>query len=292
MINASADIGIIDLNQYRFGFEESETVNSLSEMSFNSRLSKRIKTTRSNLCVGLDIAPEGFPNGNAPLADLKVHAIKVIKATQGLAAAYKPNLAFFERWGSDGIRWLEKMLKEMPSDTITIGDGKRGDIGNTALQYAKSLIDHFGFDAVTVNPFMGRDAIIPFLSDPDKGAFILCRTSNASASDLQSADVIQKTIDMAKELNENDNVGLVVGATSTDELKSICRRVSGLSFLIPGIGAQGGDLETSLREGTRNGPALINVSRAICFAGDLSEQAIHDAAENYVEEMRLIKDAD
>ena len=257
-------------------------------MSFNSRLSTRISQSQAHLCVGLDIAPENFPDADIGLSDLQDHCQKVITATSEFAAAYKPNLAFFERWGSEGIRWLEDILQLIPSDAIIIGDGKRGDIGNTANQYAKSMFDHFGFDAVTVNPFMGRDAVKPFLSNADKGAFILCRTSNASASDLQSEAVIQKTIDLAIEVNENDNVGLVVGATAPDELKSIREKSPGVPFLIPGVGAQGGDLESSLKTGTRNGPALINVSRGISFAGDLSEKAIHDAAENYVNQMRKI----
>lgn len=257
-------------------------------MSFNSRLSERIHRTQSNLCVGLDIAPENFPNGNADLSDLKDHCKKVIEATSGIAAAYKPNLAFFERWGSEGIRWLEETIDQIPDGTIVIGDGKRGDIGNTANQYAKSMFDHFGFDAVTVNPFMGRDAVKPFLSNPEKGAFILCRTSNASASDLQSGDVIERTIQLALDMNENDNAGLVVGATAPDELKDIRKKAQGLPFLIPGVGAQGGDLESSLRNGSAGGSALINVSRGISFAGDLSEQAIHDAADEYVNKMHTI----
>ena len=150
------------------------------------------------------------------------------------------------------------------------------------------MFDHFGFDAVTVNPFMGRDAVKPFLSNPEKGAFILCRTSNASASDLQSGDVIERTIQLALDMNENDNAGLVVGATAPDELKDIRKKAQGLPFLIPGVGAQGGDLESSLRNGSAGGSALINVSRGISFAGDLSEQAIHDAADEYVNKMRNI----
>jgi orotidine-5'-phosphate decarboxylase len=257
-------------------------------MSFNSQLSERVNQSQSNLCVGLDIAPENFPDAVVGLSELQDHCKKVIHATSEFAAAYKPNLAFFERWGSEGIRWLEDTLKLIPSNAIVIGDGKRGDIGNTATQYTKSLFEHFGFDAVTVNPFMGRDAIKPFLSDPGKGAFILCRTSNDSASDLQSSEVIQKTIDLSMEINELDNVGLVIGATAPEELKSIRDKAPEIPFLIPGVGAQGGDLESSLNNGTRNGLALINVSRGISFAGDLSEQAIHDAAGNYVKKMRDI----
>ncbi|HIA23633.1 MAG TPA: orotidine-5'-phosphate decarboxylase, partial [Candidatus Marinimicrobia bacterium] len=154
--------------------------------SFNSRLSDQLAAKQSWLCVGLDINPENMTQENPTLDDLKIHTKKVIDATREFAAAYKPNLAFFERWGSKGFAWLEETLDHIGADTLTIGDAKRGDIGHTAKQYAISLFDHFGFDAVTLNPYMGRDAIDPFIQNPEKGVFILCRTSNNSGVDLQN----------------------------------------------------------------------------------------------------------
>ena len=150
--------------------------------SFNSRILKEIEDKQSHLCVGLDINPENFDNANPSIDDLKNHTYKVIDATRDIAVAYKPNLAFFERWGSKGFQWLEETMEYIGSDVITVGDAKRGDIGNTAKQYAMSLFDHFGFDSVTLSPFLGLDSIKPIVDNPNKGAFILCRTSNSSAT--------------------------------------------------------------------------------------------------------------
>ncbi len=262
--------------------------------SFNSRLSDVIREKGSHLCVGLDMNPEGLGSTNSSLEDLKTHAFKVIDATQDLAAAFKPNLAFFERWGSAGFKWLEETMEYFSGKNIVIGDAKRGDIGNTAKQYAHSLFNHFGFDAVTLSPYMGLDSILPFTRDPEKGVFILCRTSNPSAVDLQNQPIgdellFDKVVQMATTWNTNDNVGLVVGATAPEEISRIRHQAPGLPFLIPGIGAQGGDLKRSMYDGNVNGTAIINVSRGISFAGDLSEKAIRNAAKDYLFQMREIQ---
>ena len=157
--------------------------------SFTTRLSEQITKKNSHLCVGLDISPEGLGNKNAKLSDLIDHSLKIVDATIDLAACYKPNLAFFERWGSDGFKWLEKINRYIGNNSIIIADGKRGDIGNTAKQYAISIFDYFGFDAVTINPYMGSDSIKPFIENPEKGVFVLCRTSNKSALELQDLKV-------------------------------------------------------------------------------------------------------
>ncbi|MEA1882173.1 MAG: orotidine-5'-phosphate decarboxylase [Candidatus Marinimicrobia bacterium] len=261
--------------------------------SFNLRLSDIICQKESHLCVGLDMNPEGLGSANSSLDDLKGYSYKVIDATRDLAAAFKPNLAFFERWGSDGFKWLEETMNYFDDGTIIIGDAKRGDIGNTAKEYAHSLFNHFGFDAVTLSPYMGQDSVAPFTEDPEKGVFILCRTSNPSATDLQNLNVgdemvFDKTAQLCVEWNSNDNVGLVVGATAPDEISRIRGQAPGLPFLIPGVGAQGGDLERSMKDGNTNGDALINISRGISFAGDLSKKAIRNAAKDYVVRMRNI----
>jgi len=261
--------------------------------AFNQRLSNLIKSKNSNLCVGLDIDSKSFNQDQVSLADLKIHAKKVIEATSDFAVAYKPNLAFYERWGSSGFKWLEETMELFPEDVIIIGDAKRGDIGNTAQHYAFALFKHFGFDAATINPYMGNDSISPFIEDPEKGVFILCRTSNPSASDLQdlkfeNIPLFIKTAEMALNLNRNNNVGLVVGATAPEEISRIRAAAPHLPFLIPGIGAQGGDLRQSLTAGNVNGTALINVSRGISFAEGLSYSQIRSAAKNYFEKMRLI----
>ena len=263
--------------------------------SFNSRLARSIQSKKSHLCIGLDISPEGMQNNSATIEDLKLHTKKVINATQDLAVAFKPNLGFFERWGSIGFQWLEETLDLIDSNTLIIGDAKRGDIGNTAKQYAKSLFDHFGFDAVTLSPYMGYDSIQPFISDPLKGAFILCRTSNPSASDFQNIETKKNKLfeSVAKacyEWNTNDNIGLVVGATASEEILKVRKHAPGLPLLIPGIGKQGGDLKKSMIYGNNNGISIINISRSIIFPPDLSENSIRNAAKEYVSNMREIID--
>jgi len=259
--------------------------------SFNKILQKRIDALNSNLCVGLDIAPEVLGVSTDNMEALKNHAKTVVDATRHIAVAFKPNLAFFERYGSKGFEWLEELVSYIGTDTLIIGDAKRGDIGNTARQYAESLFNHFKFDAVTVNPYMGGDTIDPFMDNPEKGVFLLCRTSNPTASEIQGIGsekpVYIAVAEMVSRLNKNNNLGLVVGATATDEMKSIRNASPGLPFLIPGIGAQGGDLKTSLEIGNTNGCALINVSRSIIYAGDSSGPAIQKAAEEYVKKMRM-----
>ena len=278
--------------------------------SFNLRLSKLIKSKRSHLCVGLDMNPEAMGSSNTTLDELIKHSFKVIDATSDLASAFKPNLAFFERWGSEGFKWLEELMDYFPDDLIIIGDAKRGDIGNTAKQYAYSLFTHFDFDAVTLSPYMGKDSITPFIDNPEKGAFILCRTSNPSAVDLQNQQInikssdqtlnsideipnemlFDKTAQLCVEWNKNNNVGIVVGATAPKEISRIRNHAPSLPFLIPGIGAQGGDLTQSMVDGNKNGDALINISRGISFSGDLSSKAIRNAAKDYLSQMREIID--
>ena len=136
--------------------------------SFTTRLSEHISKKKSHLCVGLDISPEGLGDKNAKISKLIDHSLRVIDATIELAISYKPNLAFFERWGSDGFKWLVKIIEYIGNNSIIIADGKRGDIGNTAKQYAISIFDYFGFDAATINPYMGSDSIKPFIENSEK----------------------------------------------------------------------------------------------------------------------------
>lgn len=264
-------------------------VNYRSMSSFNFRLKALTDERRSWLCVGLDMNPEALGSNN--LSSLKDHTFKVIDATRDLAVAYKPNFAFFERWGAVGFAWLEETVSYIGDQYIKIADAKRGDIGNTAKQYAESIFNHFGFDSVTVNPYMGSDSITPFIADKSRGAFVLCRTSNGSAKDLQDHLVNGKPLyehvaQLIKDLNALDNVGLVVGATAPDELTRIRNIIPDAPLLIPGVGAQGGDLAHCLKVGNQSGVGLINVSRDISFKGDMSEEAIHRSALDYVEKMR------
>ncbi len=256
--------------------------------SFNSILKSRIHKRNSWLCVGLDISPESL--GSENLVYLKEHTFKVIDSTREYAVAYKPNFAFFERWGAKGFSWLEDTIDYIGFDHILIADAKRGDIGNTAKQYAYSIFEHFGFDCVTINPFLGPDSVVPFLGKKDKGVFLLAKTSNASSSYFQDVRdgntfLYEKVAKMAKDLNQNNNIGLVVGATASSELKIIRELSSGMPILIPGVGAQGGDLNSCMRIGNKNEISLINISRSISFAGDMSSKSIKDAASNFLNQM-------
>ena len=228
--------------------------------------------------------------GSDQLDDLKSHTFRVIDSTKAYAVAYKPNFAFFERWGARGFTWLEETVEYIGDNYIKIADAKRGDIGNTAKQYAYSIFEHFGFDCVTINPYMGSDSVDPFLENKEKGVFLLAKTSNPSAATLQDVKdngipIYKRVVQMAKNLNHNNNVGLVVGATVPKDLKIIRSITPGMPILIPGIGAQGGDLNTCMKIGNKNGISLINISRSISFTGDMSAKSIKDASFNFLAQM-------
>jgi len=263
-------------------------------VSFNRRLIDRANEINSYLCVGIDISPEQL--GSDKLDDLIYHSKLVVDATRDVALAYKPNFAFFERWGPKGFTWLEKLVEYIGDGPILIADAKRGDIGSTASQYAKSIFNYFGFDCVTLSPYLGDDSIEPFIDYKEKGVFILCRTSNPSGAEfqikkLESDSFLYESVALwANKLNKYNNVGLVVGATAPEELYSIRKLAPDLPLLIPGVGAQGGDLIHSVRVGNSSSIGMINVSRSISFAGDLSKSAIRSSAESYVTKMNRALD--
>ena len=185
------------------------------------------------------------------------------------------------------------MVAHINGRAIVIADAKRGDIGNTSRQYATAILDGMGCDAITISPYMGRDAIKPFIKNPEKGVFILAVTSNQSASEIQehgnqSSPLFKKVIQISMELNTYDNIGLVVGATKTDVMEEVRELSDGLPWLIPGVGTQGGGLETALRISHNNGIGIINVSRGILYAGDGSLNDVIQSAKNYTEKIRSI----
>jgi len=198
-----------------------------------------------------------------------------------LVCAYKPNMAFYEVGGSAGITSLKKTIQYIPNHIPVILDAKRGDIGNTNKMYAKEIFEYFGTDATTVSPYLGEDSIAPFAEYQDKLTFVLCLTSNPGAKDFQLLEVEEKpsinkegkplykvVAQKVKDWNKNNNLGLVVGATFPEQLKEIREMVEDMPILIPGVGAQGGDLEKVVQYGTdKNGKmAIINSSREIIFA--------------------------
>jgi len=246
-----------------------------ANQSFIERLEAMQVRRNSLLCIGLDPDVRHLPPqfGSTPSAVLAFNKA-IIEATHDLVCAYKLNLAFYEALGYQGWSVLEQTLTAIPPDILTIGDGKRADIGNTSGKYATALFDECTFGAVTVHPYMGFDSLEPFLARSDRGVFVLALTSNPGSRDFQRLKVgttplYQRVIRSARKWNTLGNVGLVVGATHPRELKTARALAPELPILIPGIGSQGGDLEASVRSGVtaRGTRALINVGRSVLYAG-------------------------
>jgi orotidine-5'-phosphate decarboxylase len=262
--------------------------------SFNAKLKSICDERNNRLCIGLDFDPEKLPNGiGNDLKNMESFAKDIIDATISFCPVYKPNIAFYERFGSKGYALMERLIDHINGRAITIADGKRGDIGNSTIKYATAIFDTIGFDAITVSPYMGRDSILPFLENNEKGAFVLCLTSNVSAPDLQYSrkdeDMLYEYVArLSVELNTENNVGIVVGATNPSKMESLRDISFGLSWLIPGIGAQGGDLETSITIGNKNGVGIVNVSRDILYAGNGRLEDIVASAQNYTNQIRKI----
>ncbi len=242
-------------------------------MNFVEKLERISRQNRSLLCIGLDPDPERMPPGISVYEFNKA----IIEATSDLVCAYKPNFAFYEALGAEGIDALKRTIKCIPAHIISIGDAKRNDIGNTSKAYAKALFDIFGLDAATINPYLGFDAVEPFLEYKEKGVILLCRTSNSGAADFQSLrcqtskglrPLFEVVAGKAQDWNTHGNIGLVVGSTYPEELKLIREQHPDLPLLIPGIGAQGGDLMTTVKYGIspRGDKAIINSSRQIIYA--------------------------
>jgi orotidine-5'-phosphate decarboxylase len=255
-------------------------------MKFTDKLLNASRKNKSWLCIGLDPDPELMPT-----VDVLQFNKAIIEATSDLVCAYKPNLAFYEALGIEGLAILEKTVKYIPGDIPVIGDAKRGDIGNTAKAYARALFSVLGFDATTVNPYLGYDSIEPFINYQDKGVFILCRTSNRGATDFQDLctnglPLYEAVAQKAQEWNIYGNIGLVVGATYPEELKKVRSICPEMPLLIPGIGAQGGDLASAVGYGVdaRGEKAIINVSRQILYAS--KEKNFAQAARNIAEKIR------
>ncbi len=258
-------------------------------MNFIEKLVKAVQKNKSLLCVGLDPDPALMPEG----VDVFEFNKAIINATADLVCVYKPNFAFYEALGSEGIDALKRTGDYMPEDIPVIGDAKRGDIGNTAKAYARSIFSYFDFDAATVNPYLGFDSVEPFIQYREKGVFVLCRTSNASAVDFQALPcevdgnrrlLFEVVAEKASQWNTYGNLGLVVGATYAEELKLIRQRLPDMPLLIPGIGAQGGELSRVVSYGVDAGreKTIINSSRQILYASkgkDFAEAARRAAAE-------------
>ncbi len=229
--------------------------------------------------MGLDPHPSDLPEATADAA--REFCLNLIEATADFAAAFKPNAAFFEAFGPEGIAALQAVIAALPEGIPVILDAKRGDIASTAQAYAQAAFHTLRADAVTVNPYLGREAVEPFLDDPEKGVFLLCKTSNPGAADLQDLTapdgltLYEHVAQLAQEWNTNDNLGLVIGATQPEALARVRTLAPDLWILAPGVGAQGGDLEAALQAGLRADGLgmLVPVSRGIARAEDPRQAA-------------------
>jgi orotidine-5'-phosphate decarboxylase len=256
-------------------------------LSFREKLEEAWRRSGSLLCIGLDPDPSVLP-----IEDVAAFNIAIIEATSDLVCAYKPNVAFYEALGPErGYAALRKTLAAVPAHIITLADAKRGDVEHTARAYARAIFDDLGFDAATVNPYLGGDSIEPWIERPGHGAIIVCRTSNPGAGDLQ--DVLVQDVHGARPLYEVvaaragewdrfGNVGLVTGATYPSEMRRLRELQPDMPFLVPGIGAQGGSLRESVEAGldARGSGLLVSTSRGVTYAskgGDFAEAARREA---------------
>jgi orotidine 5'-phosphate decarboxylase subfamily 2 len=256
-------------------------------LGYLDRLAARSASVGTVLCLGLDPDPEALPAGfPADARGIESFCRLLLEASLPSVAAVKANLAFFEAFGPDGIAALERVREVVPADVPFIADAKRGDIGSTAARQAAALYDRLGADAVTANPYLGSEAIAPLLDRADRFVYVLCRTSNPGAGELQNLVVGSSDGAPAEPLyrrlarrvvgwGPGGTVGLVVGATAPEEMATIRSVAPGLAFLVPGVGAQGGDVGAVLAHGPAVGPPagrgtgaglLVNVSRGIARA--------------------------
>lgn len=273
--------------------------------TFDGRLSARARAADTLLCVGLDPArgrmPDGIPDSAAGAAEL---CTRVIDATADLAVAYKPNLAFFLAWGREGLDALYSVRQRIPAEVPVILDCKVGDVDSTSAAYATSWFDELGVDAITVHPYLGEDALAPFMEYAGKGVIVLAKTSNPGSGDLQDrtladtgAPVYRYIARRAATWNEAypATLGLVVGATWPEQLREIRQDAPSLPILLPGLGAQGGDLDASLAAALRpdGTGVLCSVSRGIMYAssGDDVADAARAAASGFRDRINAVRHA-
>ena len=254
--------------------------------SFFSFLEKRVDDCSSLLCIGLDPHVNDLSAATAEAA--RDFCLNIVKQTSRYAVAFKPNAAFFEVFGAEGWTALKQVIDAIQEESRRLGslipvilDAKRGDIASTAEAYAKSAFENLGVHGITLSPYLGKDSIEPFIQNSEKGVFLLCKTSNAGSGDLQDivlsdGDLLYEHVaKLAQAWNTKNNIGLVVGATHLDAIKRVRAAAPDLWFLAPGVGAQGGELESALKAGLRKDSKgmLIPVSRGIARAEKLGVAA-------------------
>jgi orotidine-5'-phosphate decarboxylase len=252
--------------------------------TFLERLDAAANANQSWLCLGLDPDPALVPEG----VDVAEFLRAVVDATSDLVCCFKPNIAFFEALGLDGQRALRSVLAAVPAQVPVLIDAKRGDTPHTMRAYARAIFDDLGADAVTVSPYLGGDALAPFLERADRGVFVLCKTSNPGAGEIQDLEVHGSPLFVhvarrALEWDQHGTVGFVVGATYPSDVAAVRRLAPGRPILLPGVGAQAGDLEASVRAGVdqHGARAIVNASRTILYASREADwqSAARDEAE-------------
>ncbi len=248
-------------------------------LSFLEKLAAAAERNRSRLCVGLDPDPARIGG------EIAAFNRAIITATADLVCCYKPNIAFYEALGHAGFEALKATIAVVPDGIPVLLDAKRGDVPNTAEAYARALFDEWGADAVTLNPYLGEDSLEPFLRRADRGVFVVCRTSNPGARDLQDLPVRRadgreeplylQVAERVNGWNRHGNAGLVVGATYPAELALVRERCPELPILVPGVGAQQGELAASVRAADNGRPwgLLINASRGVLYAAKPGEDS-------------------
>ena len=253
-----------------------------------------------HICVGLDSDISKIPSFLRNKKDTILEFNKaIISETYDIAAAFKINLAFYEKDGERGLEALSKTLELIPDDVFVIGDAKRGDIGNTSMMYAESLFEHFKFDSTTLSPYMGYDSLKPFIDFKNSISFILALTSNPGSHDIEKLELVsgrkvyQEVIGKVREWNSYNNLGIVFGATNLEELKTNIQSFGDLFVLLPGVGAQGGDLEGIVKtfKDFNNQNYLINVSRDLIYADETENFAkiSRQVLQNYNHTIRSVQ---
>jgi orotidine-5'-phosphate decarboxylase len=281
-------------------------------VNYYEKLAARTRQVGAPVCIGLDPAFEKHR-----VEDVAAFNRAIIEATAPYAACYKPNIAFYEQWGIPGLRALEETLAAIPEDIPVIGDVKRGDMGNTAQAYARAMFDQWDFDAITLNGYLGLESVEPYLAYPDRGFYLLCRTSNPGATDLQYAMVHDAPAPLFEESARraagatppggieigdrplfehmalvqtgwSARIGLVVGATAPAELRRVRELVPNASILVPGVGAQGGSAVDAIDAAwTGPGSLVVSASRSILYASEGADfaEAAARAARDLRDEM-------
>ena len=273
--------------------------------AFSTKLADASARNRSLLCVGLDpdprLAPPALVGQDGWVARF---VLGIVEATVDLVCAFKPNFAFYEALGDEGYRGLRAVMDGLPKDVVSIGDAKRGDVESTAAAYARALFEVWGFDAVTVSPYLGGDSLDPFTRYADRAVIVICKTSNRGSGDLQDLDVSWQGAAMplyeavARQVvarNTAGNLGLVVGATYPEQLARVRSIAPDLPILVPGVGAQQGDLEAAATAGldAAGGGILVNASRGVLYAssGDDWQAAARAAALDLRDRIDAVRQA-